>query len=177
MCKELGGLKKCIYEYWTNGTQTLVRDTKCWGFPGGAEVKNLPAIQETQEIQVYLWVGKIPCSRNGNPFQDSCLENSMDRVAWWATVHGVTNSWTGLSLCGCVCPCMCVHMRAHRHTHTQCRHENRTIRQFRIVSVPNVYGVAAASWSVGIAIPSSLLSRWVMSDSVTLSVGFFRQEY
>ena len=34
-----------------------------------------------------------------------------------------------------------------------------TIRQFRIVSVPNVYGVAAASWSVGIAIPSSLLSR------------------
>ena len=89
-------------------------------------------MQETQEIQVYPWVGKIPSSRNGSPFQDSCLENSMDREAWWATVHGVTNSWTGLSVCGCVCPCMCV------HTHTQCRHENRTIRQFRIISVPNI---------------------------------------
>ena len=27
---------------------------------------------------------------NGNPFQCSCLENSMDRGVWWATVHGVT---------------------------------------------------------------------------------------
>ena len=31
---------------------------------------------------------------NGNPLQYSCLENSMDRQAWWATVHGVTKSWT-----------------------------------------------------------------------------------
>ena len=31
---------------------------------------------------------------NGNPFQYSCLENPMDREAWWATVHGVTKSWT-----------------------------------------------------------------------------------
>ena len=30
---------------------------------------------------------------NGNPLQYSCLENSMDREAWWATVHGVTRSW------------------------------------------------------------------------------------
>ena len=29
---------------------------------------------------------------NGNPLQYSCLENSMDRGAWWATVHGVTES-------------------------------------------------------------------------------------
>ena len=34
---------------------------------------------------------------NGNPLQHSCLENSMDRGAWWATVHGVTKSWTWLS--------------------------------------------------------------------------------
>ena len=34
---------------------------------------------------------------NGNPLQYSCLENSMDREAWWATVHGVTKSWTRLS--------------------------------------------------------------------------------
>ena len=33
---------------------------------------------------------------NGNLLQDSCLENSMDRGAWWAMVHKVTNSWTQL---------------------------------------------------------------------------------
>ena len=44
--------------------------------------------------------GSIPGSgissggRNGNPLQYSCLENSMDRGAWWATVHGVAKSRT-----------------------------------------------------------------------------------
>ena len=33
---------------------------------------------------------------NGNPLQYSCLENSMDGGAWWATVHGVAKSWTRL---------------------------------------------------------------------------------
>ena len=35
---------------------------------------------------------------NGNPLQYSCLENAMDRGAWWATVHGVTKSWTRLNM-------------------------------------------------------------------------------
>ena len=35
---------------------------------------------------------------NGNPLQYSCLENAMDRRVWWAAVHGVTRSWTGLSM-------------------------------------------------------------------------------
>ena len=34
---------------------------------------------------------------NGNPLQYSCLENHMDREAWWATVRGVTKIWTQLS--------------------------------------------------------------------------------
>ena len=34
---------------------------------------------------------------NGNPLQHSCLENSMDRGAWWAPVHGDAKSWTQLS--------------------------------------------------------------------------------
>ena len=38
------------------------------------------------------WVGKISGAGNGNPLQYSCLENSMDRGAWWATVHGATKS-------------------------------------------------------------------------------------
>jgi len=35
---------------------------------------------------------RSPAKRNGNPLQYSCLENSMDRGAWWATVHGVKKS-------------------------------------------------------------------------------------
>ena len=34
-------------------------------------------------------LGRSPGERNGNPLQYSCLENSMDRGAWWATIHGV----------------------------------------------------------------------------------------
>ena len=38
--------------------------------------------------------GRFPGGGNGNPLQYSCLENSMDRVAWWATVYGVAKSQT-----------------------------------------------------------------------------------
>ena len=41
--------------------------------------------------------GRFPGEGNGNPFQYSCLENSTDRGAWQAIVHGVTKSWTQLS--------------------------------------------------------------------------------
>ena len=34
---------------------------------------------------------------NGTPLQYSCLENPIDGGAWWAAVHGVAKSWTGLS--------------------------------------------------------------------------------
>ena len=42
-------------------------------------------------------LGRSPREGNGNPLQYSCLENSMDRGAWWTTVHGVTESLTRLS--------------------------------------------------------------------------------
>ena len=38
--------------------------------------------------------GRSPRGGHGNPLQYSCLENSMDRGAWWATVHGVAGSDT-----------------------------------------------------------------------------------
>ena len=38
--------------------------------------------------------GRSPGEGNGNPFLYSCLKNSMDRGAWWATVREVTKSWT-----------------------------------------------------------------------------------
>ena len=40
---------------------------------------------------------RSPGERNCNALQYSCLETSMDRGAWWTTVHGVTKSWTQLS--------------------------------------------------------------------------------
>ena len=50
-------------------------------------VKNLPAMQETQ-VGSLGWEDS-PGEGHGNPLQYSCLENSMDRGAWWATVRGV----------------------------------------------------------------------------------------
>ena len=41
--------------------------------------------------------GRSPGEGNENPLQSSSLENPKDRGAWWATVHGVTKSWTLLS--------------------------------------------------------------------------------
>ena len=39
-------------------------------------------------------LGRSPGEGNGHPLQYSCLEDSMDGGAWWATVHGVTKTWT-----------------------------------------------------------------------------------
>ena len=61
------------------------------GFPGGTG--NLPANDgDTGDIGSVHGVGRSPGGGNGNPLQYSCLENSMDRGAWWATVHVVTKN-------------------------------------------------------------------------------------
>ena len=44
-------------------------------------------------------LGRSPGGGNGNPLQYSCLENPMDRGAWFTEVHGVTKSCTQLSMC------------------------------------------------------------------------------
>ena len=63
-----------------------------WGFRGGTVVKNCLPIQK---IRVhFLGQGRSHGVGNSNPLQYSYLENSMDRGAWWATVLGVTKSWT-----------------------------------------------------------------------------------
>ena len=41
-------------------------------------------------------LGRISGGGNGNPIQYSCLENPMDRGAWWAMVHRIAKSWTQL---------------------------------------------------------------------------------
>ena len=64
------------------------------GFPGGSAVKNLPAIQELQETVSIPGLERSPRGGHGNSLQYSCLENPMDRGAWQATVHRVTQSCT-----------------------------------------------------------------------------------
>ena len=54
--------------------------------------------------QIIPDLGRSPGEGNDSPLQYSCLEHSMDKEAWQATVYGVTKSWTRLS--------------AHTHTHT-----------------------------------------------------------
>ena len=58
-------------------------------------VKNPPAnAGDTADVGSIPGSGRSPGERNGNPLQHSCLENPMDRGAWWPTVPGVTKSLT-----------------------------------------------------------------------------------
>ena len=78
------------------------------GFPGGSVVKNPYA--NAGDAGLIPGSGRSPGGRSSNPFPYSCLENSRDREAWQATVHGVTESGTQLN--------DCVHTHACTHTHT-----------------------------------------------------------
>ena len=58
-------------------------------------IKNLPAYTgDAREPSLIPRLGRFPGVGNGNPLQYSGLGNSMDRGAWKATVHGVTESDT-----------------------------------------------------------------------------------
>ena len=59
-------------------------------------VKNPPVNAGDMRHGFDSWVRKTPGGGHGNPRQYSCLENPMDREAWWATVLRVTKSWTQL---------------------------------------------------------------------------------
>ena len=73
-------------------------------------VKNLPAVQETW-VQSLGWEDP-PGEVNGNPLQYSCLENPLDRGAWWAIVHRLAESDTTEAT---------EHAHARTHTHTRGR--------------------------------------------------------
>ena len=81
------------------------------GFTGGEVVKNPPANSgDTRDVASIPGLGRFPGEGNGNPFQYSCLGNPMDREAWRATVHGVTESdkieWLSTHTCSlkfCLC--------------------------------------------------------------------------
>ena len=59
------------------------------GFPVPHMVKNLPAMRGS-----IPGLGRSPGEGNGYPLQCSCLDKSMDRGTWWASVHGVAERLT-----------------------------------------------------------------------------------
>ena len=65
---------------------------------GGTAVKNLPTnARDVRDTGLIPGWARSPGGKNGNPLQYSCLENPVDRGAWWATVQRVTKSWTQLN--------------------------------------------------------------------------------
>ena len=64
------------------------------GFPGGSDGKESAC--DARDPYSIPRLGRSPGEGNGNQLQYSCLENSMNRGAWQATVHGITKSQTRL---------------------------------------------------------------------------------
>ena len=72
-------------------------------FPGSTGVKNMPAnAEDSGDVSSVSGSGRSPRWGNGNLLQYSCLENSMERASWWATVYRVTKSQTRLSMHVCI---------------------------------------------------------------------------
>ena len=66
-----------------------------WASQVALVIKNPPASAgDVRDVSLIPGSGRSPGEGNGNPLQDSCLENPMDGGAWRATVHGVTKSQT-----------------------------------------------------------------------------------
>ena len=78
---------------------TKVKETKSkmnkWASQVALLVKNLPANAEDIKDEGSIpGLGRYPGEGHGNPLQYSCLENSMNRGAWWAIIHRVANNQT-----------------------------------------------------------------------------------
>ena len=67
--------------------------------PGGSVLKNLPAnARDIRDADSISGLGRSPGEGNGSPLQYSCLENSMDKGAWQAIVHGIAKSQICLNM-------------------------------------------------------------------------------
>ena len=77
------------------GLWNLVFIMLIWGFPDGSEGK--ASACNAGDLGSIPGSGRSPGEGNGNLLQYPCLENLMDRGAWWAAVHRVTKSRTRLS--------------------------------------------------------------------------------
>ena len=96
----------CFYKLWLSLTlcnRSLCEkklSTTCYHClksPGGASGKDpTPYAEDLREVGSIPGWGRSPGEANGNPLQYSCLENPMDRGAWWAIVRRGTKGWTWL---------------------------------------------------------------------------------
>ena len=91
-------------------------------YPGTSGEEFLHQCRRCQRCQFDPWSGRSSGVGNHNLLQYSCLENSMDRGAWRATVHGVTERWTWLSTHNThtsllqLCPCCLPGLELRLHT-------------------------------------------------------------
>ena len=73
-------------------SEQLIKLSHNWTSQVMEVVKNLPAnVGDTRDRGLIHKLGRSPGIGNSNPLQQSCLENSKDRGAWWAPVHGVAH--------------------------------------------------------------------------------------
>ena len=76
------------YSPWGAESDPTERLSLSGAFLGGSD-DNKPACN-AGDSGLILGLARSPGERNDNPLQYPCLENPMDRGAWWATIHGVT---------------------------------------------------------------------------------------
>ena len=76
-------------------SQSSLNTDSALKFPGGSDGK--ASVYNAGNPGSSPGLGRSPGEGNGNPLQDYCLENPMDRGAWQAAVYGVAKSWTRLS--------------------------------------------------------------------------------
>ena len=107
---ELNGQVECRLSKWCKGmrwtdkswrisktesqlnSRSINKTQRNWKYrasPGGSAVENLPA--NAGVVGLISGLRRPPGEWNSNPFHYSCLGNPMDRAAWWATIHGVSN--------------------------------------------------------------------------------------
>ena len=85
------GTLRCLLQHHSSKASILWHSA----FPGGSESRESAC--NVGDLGLIPGSGRSPGEGNGSPFPYSCLENSMDRGAWWATVQGAAKSWTWLS--------------------------------------------------------------------------------
>ena len=96
-------IRQYVLTYWV-----VTFERKVWGWiyyryigmflTGMSGKESASNAEDKREVVSIPGSGRYPGEENSNHLQYSCLENSMDRGAWWATVHGVTKSQTWLSM-------------------------------------------------------------------------------
>ena len=87
--------KSLLYSVHTHSIFPIFKIGLHPGFPAGSDGKESAC--NPGDLGSIAGSRRAPGEGNGNSLQYSCLENSMDGGAWWATVHGVAKSWTRIS--------------------------------------------------------------------------------